>query len=66
MGLFGSFNQALARLIALLTEDIALDCHITFDHKYFSKSANLFASLSISLETGIHVHFDIITAISSS
>ncbi|MEI8253067.1 MAG: hypothetical protein WCG25_04960 [bacterium] len=43
-----------------------MDCHITFDHKYFSKSANLFASLSISLETGIHVHFDIITAISSS
>jgi len=66
IGLFGSFNQALARLIALLIVDIAFSCHITLDHRYFSNSASLFASDSISLDTGIHVHLDIITAISSS
>jgi len=64
IGLFSSFNHALALLIALDTAIIASSCHITFSFNFSSKCINFSFSDSISLEEGILVHFATISAIS--
>jgi hypothetical protein len=64
-GLFSSFNQEAALFIAFATELIALSCHTTDFFKYSSKCNNLSFSVCTSFETGTHVHFEIISAISS-
>jgi len=66
IGLYSSFNHALALLRAFETAVSAFSCHITFFFRLSSRCNNLSFSDSNNFDTGIDVHFAITSAISSS
>ena len=66
IGLLGSLSPALALNTASATKSTASSCPITLLWRRLGRCSSFSLSLSTSFVTGIPVHFDIISAISSS